>query len=108
MGWWLVNRGEVWWARTSTGRRPFLILSRQAVIPMLNKVVAVPATTQVRGAPSELDLDEDDGMPSACVLAFDNIETIPKARFVSRICTLGDERLAEACRTLARATGCRD
>ena len=103
-----MNRGEIWWARTGRGRRPFLIISRQRVIPLLNKVLAVPATTIVRGVSSELLLDEDDGMPRECVLSFDNIEAIPKSRFIARICTLYGERLDEACHALAVTTGCRD
>lgn len=47
-------------------------------------------------------------MPRQCVLSFDNLEVLDKSNFVSYICTLGSERLAEACHTLAIATGCRD
>jgi mRNA interferase MazF len=101
-----VNRGEVWWADDPAGPRPYLILSRQTAIPVMQKVVVVPATTTVRGAPSELDLDEDDGMPRACVLSFDNITTIPKSWLRSKITTLQGERLVEVCRTLDRTTGC--
>lgn len=104
----MVNRGDVWWVATKHGWRPFMVLSRQTAIPLLQRVLAVPATTNRRGAPSELDLDEDDGMPRACVLAFDNIEHVPKSDFLKHICTIRGERLDEACRTLAIATGCRD
>ncbi len=72
----------------------------------MHSVVAVPATSTVRGAPSELLLDEDDGMPRECVLSFDNITHVRKSMFVERICALRGERLAEVCRTLDRATGC--
>lgn len=108
MGWWLVNRGEVWWAATETGRRPVMVLSRQSVIPHMQRLVVVPATTNRRGIPSELDLDEDDGMPRECVLAFDNITHMSKSRLLKRICTIHGERLDEACRTLAITTGCID
>ena len=47
-----MNRGEVWWAdHPDAGRRPYLIMTRQAVIPMLRKVTAVPATERVQGHP---------------------------------------------------------
>jgi mRNA interferase MazF len=103
-----VNRGDVWWVATRTGRRPYLILTRQHAIPLLRRLHAVPATTVIRGVSSELLLDEDDGMPRECVLAFDNLEHVPKSRFLNHICTITGERLDEACRTLAIATGCRD
>jgi mRNA interferase MazF len=102
-----VNRGEVWWAdHPDAGRRPYLIMSRQAVIPMLRKVTAVPATERVRGIPSEVPLDEDDGMPGPCVLNFDAMAVMPKGWFVEPICQLPPVRMVQACRALAVALGC--
>ena len=46
---------------------------------MLERILAVPATRTVRNIPTELQLDEDDGMPAPCALSFDNITTMPKA-----------------------------
>jgi mRNA interferase MazF len=103
----VVNRGEVWWAEhPEAGRRPYLILTRQGAIPVLNRVLAVPATRTVRGIPTEVVLDEADGMPERCALSFDNVVTIPKSLFTERICRLGVDRLAEVCRALRAATGC--
>ncbi len=97
----------MWWGEDpDAGRRPFLILSREAAIPVLQRVVAVPATRTIRGAPTEVLLDEDDGMPARCALSFDNVTTVPKALLTERICRLGVDRLAEVCRTLEIATGC--
>lgn len=102
-----MNRGEVWWVEDpQLGRRPYLILTRQPAIAVLNAFLAVPATRTIRGAPSEVLLDTDDGMPEACALAFDNIATMPKSFFVERICSLGVAKLDEVCRVLAIATGC--
>ncbi len=103
----MVNRGEVWWAESpSQKRRPYLVLSRERAIPVLSAVVGVPATRTIRGIPTEVRLDEDDGMPADCALNFDNLATIPKAWLVERICRLGPQRLHEACRALEVATGC--
>ena len=45
------RQGEVWWAEhPDAGRRPFLVLSRQAAIPVLHSVLAVPATRTIRGS----------------------------------------------------------
>jgi mRNA interferase MazF len=102
-----VNRGEVWWAEhPETGRRPFLLLTREAAVPVLERLLAVPATRTVRGIPSEVALSEEDGMPEPCVLSFDNVTTLPKAFLTERICRLGIDRLAEACVALRHATGC--
>lgn len=102
-----MTRGEVWWAEhPETGRRPFLILTREIAIPVLQRVVVVPATRRIRGIPSEVVLSEQDGMPEACVLSFDNVTTLPKALLTERICRLGLDRLAEACVALRHSTGC--
>jgi mRNA interferase MazF len=102
-----VNRGEVWWVEHPVqGRRPFLVLTRQAVLPVLNQVTGVPATTRVRGIPSELPLSADDGMPADCVLNFDNLAVLSKRYFVSPICRLSPARMAQACRALSVAMEC--
>ena len=103
----MVNRGEVWWVEApSEKRRPYLVVTRQGAIPVLNTLIAVPATRRVRGIPTEVALDEADGMPEPCALSFDNIATIPKAWMVECICRLGPERLHDVCRVLSIATAC--
>ena len=103
----MVNRGEIWWAEhPDAGRRPYLVLTRQAAIPVLERVLAVPATRTVRNIPSEVQLDEDDGMPEPCALSFDNITTMPKALLTERISRVSVERLEEICRALRAATAC--
>jgi len=88
------------------GRRPFLVMSRPAAIPMLNSVLAVPVTRTVRSIPTELPLGPDDGMPTDCAASFDNLRVVPKANLVDHICTLGSVRLAEACFALRAAVDC--
>lgn len=103
----MVNRGEIWWAEhPDAGRRPFLILTRQAAIPVLERVLAVPATRTIRDIPTELVLDEDDGMPARCALSFDNITTIPKGLLTERIAKLPVEKLGRVCEALSAATAC--
>ena len=103
-----MKRGEVWWVeRPGAGRRPHLVLTRDAAIEPLSRVLGVPATRTVRGIPSEVELGPDDGMPDRCVLALDNIRVLRKSYFVERICALPPERMARVCDALAIATGCR-
>jgi mRNA interferase MazF len=103
-----VRRGEIWWVEDpAAGRRPHLVLMRDAAIPSLGSVIAVPATTTIRGIPTEVELGPEDGMPRDCVLSFDNTTLLPKAFFVEPICTLGADRLASVCKALDHATGCR-
>lgn len=103
----MVNRGEIWWAEhPDAGRRPYLVLTRQAAIPVLARVLAVPATRTIRNIPTEVLLDKDDGMPEACALSFDNITTMPKALLTTRITRLPVEKLEQCCRSLTAATAC--
>jgi mRNA interferase MazF len=56
---------------------------------------------------SELDLTAaDDGVPTDCVVNFDNLHTLPKTLFRRRVSTLSQSRMAEACRALNDAIGC--
>jgi mRNA interferase MazF len=103
----VVNRGEVWWAEhPEAGRRPYLVLTRQAAVPVLTRVLGVPATRTIRGIPTEVVLEEEDGMPERCALTFDNIVTMPKSLLTSRITRLSVDRLEQICRALRAATGC--
>jgi mRNA interferase MazF len=104
----VVSRGEVWWyEHPAAGRRPYLILTREEAIPVLNRVLAVPATRIARDVPTEVALDSDDGMPVACVLALDNVESIRRSLCTERITRLGPERMEMVCGALAAATACR-
>ena len=103
-----MNRGEVRWAHhPDSGRRPFLVLTRQAAIPVLHSVLAAPATRTVRDIPTEVLLDEQDGMPTACAISLDNLTLLPKSMIGERICRLSPPRMQEVCAALGVATGCR-
>lgn len=104
----MVSRGEVWWYdHPAAGRRPYLILTRDEAIPVLSRVLGVPATRTVRDIPTEVPLDADDGMPTACVLALDNVESIRRSLCTERITRLGAGRMEMVCHALAATTACR-
>ena len=97
----------MWWVEhPDAGRRPFLVLARQAAIPVLNAFLAVPATRTIRQIPTEVVLDAGDGMPDECALSLDNLTVVPKELFRSRITRLSVERMTEVCRALSLASGC--
>ena len=82
-------------------------MSRQAAIPVLTSVLVVPATTKIRGIPTEVRIGPDDGMPQECVLSVDNFSNVRKALLVDRITALSSDKLSEVCAALRVATGCR-
>ncbi|MGQ0632120.1 MAG: type II toxin-antitoxin system PemK/MazF family toxin [Sporichthyaceae bacterium] len=102
-----MQRGEVWFAATPGGDRPVLVLTRDPVADRIGSVVVAALTRTTRGLVSELELTPQlDGVPSACVVNFDNLHTLPRQEFRRRITTLSTERMFAACRVLQAATGC--
>ncbi|MGI8428406.1 MAG: type II toxin-antitoxin system PemK/MazF family toxin [Solirubrobacteraceae bacterium] len=102
-----MRRGEVWWVGEPSGAmRPYLVLTRQAAIPVLHSVIVVPATRTVRGIPTEVELDQSDGMPDACSLSLDSLTLVPKQLFKRWICTLDDVRVRAVCAALREAVEC--
>ena len=102
-----MQHGEVWFAATPGGDRPVLVLTRDPVADRIGSVVVAAITRTVRGLVSELELTtRDDGVPSDCVVNFDNIHTIPRASFRRQIVKLEPRRLVQACQRLRDATGC--
>ena len=101
------RRGEIWWGEMEDiGRRPFLVMTRTAAIPVLSSVLAAPVTRSVRNIPTELSLGPEDGMPTDCAASLDNLRIVAKAYLVERQCALEPARLLEACRALRAAVDC--
>lgn len=102
-----MQRGEIWFAATPGGDRPVLVLTRDPVAARIGAVVVAALTRTHRGLVSELNLSADtDGVPTDCVVNFDNVHTLPREVFRRRVTGLSPTRLAEACRVLAAAMGC--
>lgn len=102
-----MQRGELWFAATPGGDRPVLVLTRDPVADRIGAVVVAALTRTSRGLVSELNLTAAaDGVPSDCVVNFDNIHTVPRAAFRRRITRLSPARLHQVCHTLRAATGC--
>jgi mRNA interferase MazF len=102
-----MKRGEVRWYtfQPPDKRRPVLILTRDPAIEFLAGIVVAPITTTVRDIPSELYLDQNDGMREPCAVNFDNLLTVPKSQIDELICTLSFERLLEVERAIGFALG---
>ncbi len=101
-----MQRGEIWFAATPGGDRPVLVLTRDPVADRIGSVVVAALTRIERGVVSELRLTAADGVPTDCVVNFDNVHTIARTTFRRRVTMLPPGRMAEACRTLRAATGC--
>lgn len=97
-----MRRGEVWWANLPqpSGRRPVLLLSRDAAYERRTSITIVPITRTARGIPVEISLDEGDGMPVPCVVNADDILTIPKTLLQERITILSREKMNQVNRAI--------
>ena len=102
-----MKRGEIWFAATPGGDRPVLVLTRDPVAGRIGTVVVATLTRTERGLVSELKLRrERDGVPTDCVVNFDNLHTIPRAALRRRVAQLAAPRMAAACRALRDALSC--
>lgn len=103
----VAARGEVWWYEAPEAkRRPCLVLTRSAAVPLLNQILVVPATTRIRGIDSEVRLGPDDGMPHECVLAVDNTERVFRSYLVERITEVSTVVMQQVCDALRFVIDC--
>jgi mRNA interferase MazF len=105
----LPARGEVWWCELpEIGRRPVVVLSRDAAIPRLRRALVAPCTTTARGLASEVVLEPAaDPVPRSSVVNLDSVESVSVGVLVARIGRLADARMREICNALAVAVDCR-
>ena len=104
----LPARGEVWWCELAEiGRRPVVVLSRDAAIPRLRRTLIGPCTTTIRGIPSEVPLEPGkDPVPRSSVVNLDSVESVSLGTLVERLGRLSDERMREICAALEIAVAC--
>jgi mRNA interferase MazF len=104
----LPARGEVWWCELpEIGRRPVVVLSRDAAIPRLRRTLIGPCTTTIRGIPSEVLLEPaEDPIPRTSVVNLDSVESVSVATLVERLGRLSDARMRQVCAALEVAVAC--
>jgi mRNA interferase MazF len=106
----LPARAEVWWCELpDVGRRPAVVLSRDAAIPRRRRALIGPCTTTIRGLPSEVRLEPaEDPIPRVSVVNLDSVESVSIGTLVDRLGRLSDDRMRQVCDALAIAVACQD
>jgi mRNA interferase MazF len=101
-------RGEVWWCELAeVGRRPVVVLSRDAAIRRLRRTLIGPCTTTIRGIQSEVLLEpSEDPVPRASAVNLDSVESVSLGTLVERLGRLSDERMRQICDALEVAVAC--
>ncbi len=87
-------------------KRPVVVLTRVSAIPYLSTVTVAPITSTIRGVPSEVVLNDEDGMKAPCAVNLHNAVTVSQQRLGKRIARLGSSRMTEICAALRFSLGC--
>lgn len=87
-------------------KRPVVVLTRDSAIPYLSTVTVAPITSTIRGVPSEVVLNEDDGLKASCAVNLHNAVTVSQDRLGRRLAQLSSVRLGEVCAALRFSLGC--
>ena len=103
-----IARGEVrlYEFQRPDKQRPVVVLTRESAIGYLSAVTVAPITSTIRGVPSEVTLNEADGMKGPCAVNLHNVVTVSKAHLGRRVAVLSPERMKEICAALGFSVGC--
>ena len=86
--------------------RPVVVLTRDSALHYLSAVTIAPITSTIRGVPSEVVLNEDDGMKAPCAVNLHNAVTVPREDLGRRVAQLSSVRMREVCTALGFSLGC--
>jgi mRNA interferase MazF len=86
--------------------RPVVVLTRQSAVAYLSTVTVAPVTSTIRGVPSEVVLDQEDGMNEPCAVNLHHVLTVSQHRLGRRVARLSDARLDEICAAVRFSIGC--
>lgn len=87
-------------------KRPVVVLTRESAVSYLSTVTVAPITSTIRGVPSEVLLNEDDGMQAPCAVNLHNAVTISQHRLGKRVARLSSLRMSQICAALRFSLGC--
>jgi mRNA interferase MazF len=83
-----------------------VVLTRDSAVPYLSTVTVAPITSTIRGVPSEVILNEEDGMKAPCAVNLHNAITVSQNRLGKRVAQLSSIRMQEICGALRFSVGC--
>ena len=103
-----IARGEVrlYQFAAPDKKRPVVVLTRDSAVAYLSTVTVAPITSAIRGVPSEVVLNEEDGMRAPCAVNLHNAVTVSQRRLGKRLAQLGAQRMNEICAALRFSLGC--
>src|SRR5437660_7906041 len=87
-------------------KRPVVVLTRASAITYLSTVTVAPITSTIRGVPSAVVLNDEDGMKAPCAVNLHHAVTVSQGRLGRRVAQLRSSRMDEICAALRFALGC--
>ena len=87
-------------------KRPVVVLTRDSAIGYLSTVTVAPITSAIRGVPSQVILQEEDGMKTSCAVNLHNAITVSQHRLGTRVAQLSSARMGEICAAIRFSLGC--
>lgn len=82
------------------------MLTRDSAVSYLATVTVAPITSTIRGVPSEIVLNEEDGMKAPCAVNLHNAVTVSQQRLGKRVAQLSSLRMSQVCAALRFSLGC--
>jgi len=87
-------------------KRPVVVLTRASAITYLSTVTVAPITSTIRGVPSEVVLNDEDGMKAPCAVNLHHAVTVSQGRLGRRVAQMRSSRMDEICAALRFSLGC--
>ena len=102
-----MERGEIRWYtfKSPNKKRPVVILTRNSALDFLGEVTIALITSTIRDIPTEVILDQKDGMKTLSAINLDHIQTVSKGKIGAYISKLSDSKLDEIKPALLFALG---
>ncbi|CAN5470945.1 hypothetical protein BH23ACT7_BH23ACT7_10080 [soil metagenome] len=102
-----LAQGDICWVEIpDAGRRPALVVTRDAAIPVLNAVLVAPVTRSIRRIPTEIMLGSEDGLSIECAANFDNLRLVPRWTLTDPVGRLAAVKTLRLCRALRAVADC--
>lgn len=103
----MPSRGDVWYADVPADKaRPVLVLTRDPMGRILERVICAPITRRVRGVSTEVAIGREAGLDHPSVVSLDNTTLLHRGRLLRRMGRASAETMEAACEALAIAVGC--
>lgn len=103
-----IARGEIWMFRFKAPdrTRPVLVLTRPALLDVLETATVVAITSTLRGVPTEVPIGVDEGLKGPSCANLVNVFTVRQSDLRRFVGTLSPAKMKEVCLALSIAAGC--